>query len=517
MLHKTSPATVNTAPKCQWLWLALACVLFLGQTLPLLQTRWVEDESWQSIPAYSLITEGSIRNPTFAASDSEFSVCVKPPAHTLLLAPVFKTFGIGIIQARLLSVCAGVAAVILTFWLGCVLVSPAVGVLASWLVVTDNFFFIASRTARPEIFVTVCALLAMGLAIRSTENDSLIRAIIAGLAAGIGMMFHPNGLPLSLGAFALLFWQSRRAIWKTRRVWGYIVGVLSVVIVFWLWSHSTSLHREAFVETYSRGARVPWFTKLHAEVIRYKDFLGVSNLRFSLPIPIPLRAHIALLILLSLVVLAWKNRQLLGWLSLVIIPYLLFWLYLINKTSRYFAILAPLFAIAIAATSLALSKNRWLRIMAVASCILYGLSQTAGNALFLYKNRHADFLAVQKSLRAIIPAGESVYGAITFWPALYDRNYNSYDRLGFSEAIATRHPRYLILNDRVLVNGQGLGFDDWAELRGELQNYVTLYGQLVGRVPNSFYGDLQIYRLPQPLPFVIPSSTTKHTQHEVQP
>ncbi len=438
-------------------WLILgAILLYLAQVLPLLQTRWVEDESWQSIPAYSLITEGRIRNPTFMAADREFTTCVKPPAHTLLLAPVFKIFGVGVIQARLLSVLAGIGVIVLTFQLGRAFASAAVGVIASWLVAADNFIFLAGRSVRPEIFVALCGLLAMLLSLQASKNDSFIRAAFAGLAVGAAMLFHPNGLPLAFGAGALLFWHARIAIWKQRRVWGYIAGIFLLATSFWLWSHSTAIHRKAFVATYSRAEAVPLLIKFYTEAMRYQDFLGISNSRFSLPIPIPLRAHVVLLIMVSLIILAWKNRSLLGWLLLLISPYLLFWIYTINKTSRYFAVVTPLLAIVIAAALLALAKPRWFRVLIATGCVMCGLSQVAGNLLFLYLNRRANFAAVQKSLRQLIPTGESVYGAITFWPALYDRGYNAYDRLSFSEAIRTRQPHYLIINDRVMIKGQGL-------------------------------------------------------------
>src|SRR5258708_6613022 len=129
-------------PRAQWLWVTFACLVFLAQALPLLQTRWVEDESWESIPAETFVREGRIRNPTFAQTDSEFQVCVKPPGHTLVLAPIFRWLGVGVIPARLPSVFTGLVAVVMTFVLGRQLAGPIVGALAAVLVATDNFLIL---------------------------------------------------------------------------------------------------------------------------------------------------------------------------------------------------------------------------------------------------------------------------------------------------------------------------------------------------------------------------------------
>src|ERR1041384_6882651 len=113
--------------KQPWLWVALACALFLAEELPLFQHRWVEDESWQSIPAHALLTEGRIRNPTFAETDTEYEACVKPPAHTFVLLPMFKWFGVGVWQARLPSLAAGLGVVVLTFLLSREMAGKAAG------------------------------------------------------------------------------------------------------------------------------------------------------------------------------------------------------------------------------------------------------------------------------------------------------------------------------------------------------------------------------------------------------
>ena len=481
--------------KQPWLWVALACALFLAEELPLFQHRWVEDESWQSIPAYALLTERRIRNPTFAETDAEYEACVKPPAHTFVLLPMFKWFGVGVWQARLPSLAAGLGVVVLTFLLSREMAGQAAGVASAWLVATDNTLFLAGRTARPEIFVAFCALVAAILAARSLNASGLRLALGSGLAVGGAMMFHPSGAATAAATGGLIAAQSGIRCLRDKRLWTCVGAALMVGVAFLAWSHSTPAHSEAFAMTYSRGEKLSLLEKLRGEVGRYADYLGVGNLRLNVGVPIPVRAHIVAAIGAAFVIVGWKNRKLCAALLLLTIPYLLWWAYLLNKTSRYFAVVAPFFAIALATAACMLAADPKWRTAALTVCVVVFLSQIAGNVILLSKSRAADFTAVQGQLRQLIPAEASVYGAITFWPALHDRPYYSYERMPFDYAVQKRRPQYLILNDRVMVKGMGWGLDDWAKLRKEANAFARQHGRLAGRVSNSFYGDLEIYRL----------------------
>jgi hypothetical protein len=88
-----------------------------------------------------------------------------------------------------------------------------------------------------------------------------------------------------------------------------------------------------------------------------------------------------------------------------------------------------------------------------------------------------------------------VYGAITFFLGLHDRTYYSWHRTPLEFAIRKLGVNYLILNDRVLLHGSGYGNDDWREIRETANAFVRTGADLVGRVPDPFYGDLEIYRV----------------------
>jgi hypothetical protein len=210
----------------------------------------------------------------------------------------------------------------------------------------------------------------------------------------------------------------------------------------------------------------------------------------------PLRLHIALALVAALALLVRFRRAVAVDLLVCIIVNLLWVTFLVNKTARYFSLEAPLFAVALAIAVTAVWHIKPWRYAAAAVVVIVGLSQFAGNVYLLKTFSKADYAILTKDLRSLIPPGTSVYGIITFWMGMQeDHRYFSYDRTPFQYAISELRPDYLILNDRVMVHGSGMGQDDFLELREMSMAFVQRSATLVGRVPSPFYGELEIYRI----------------------
>jgi hypothetical protein len=253
---------------------------------------------------------------------------------------------------------------------------------------------------------------------------------------------------------------------------------------------------QAFHELYAaRHGRVTPGDLLRGEIIRYSDFLGIGSQRLHfLPFPVPLRLHVFVLIAAALAILAWKRRSLFWALVILIVPSLLIWPQTANPTVRYFATVTPYFGIAVGAALVSLKEASWHRIFAIA-CGLVVFTEFAGNLLVLRQARTANYPQVTRELRAIVPPDARVYGAITFFLSLYDRPYYSWNRTPLEFAVQKLGVNYLVLNDRVLLHGSGYGLDDWAEVRDAAARFVRSRADLVGKVPDAFYGDLEIYRV----------------------
>ena len=487
--------SATVSPRAKYLILAAACLLLLIQAATLLPVRWVEDESWYSIAAHTLATTGELRMPVFAEGANTARVDTRPPLTAMLMAGVFKLAGTSLYSAKLPFLLAGVIAILLTYLLGCEIGGVWVGLIGAMALATDNLFFLATRTARPETLASSFAILGILLFLYSQRLDSPQLAFFSGLVVGLGSVAHLNAFAAAISAGVLAILEFRWAVLRRARPWWFVAGLLLPIAVFLGWALSDAVHRAEFVRMYAYGEGGTLADIPHRELVRYRDFLGFSSFRVKLPIQVPMRLHIALALLFSAGALYRYNRKLLGKIGCLILPAMAWWAYERNATPRYIATGSAYLALLISGAAVALIefKPRWRKaVTAVAALML--LSQVAGNFLLLYTYRQANYQTVTRQLREIIPAKATVYGAITFWMALCDHPYYSWNRTPVQYAV-DRGASYLILNDRVLLHGSGYGEDNWVEVRESANAFVAKHAVLAGRVNNSYYGDLEIYRV----------------------
>jgi 4-amino-4-deoxy-L-arabinose transferase-like glycosyltransferase len=474
---------------------AVTLLISIADQIPLHNTRWVEDESWYSDAGKTLMTEGRLRLSSFPPSDTFHYVDTRPPAMSAALAVSFKLFGVGIWQARLPSYIARTGTILIVFLLGIRYAGLLAGFLAAALLLSDNYLFVAGRTVRPEALVTLFTVLTLWLYHQARERKSLPLTFAASLAAAGAMAFHVEGVSAVLSLGLLLLLELRFSVWKSARAWCFALTIAAVLGSFTLWIRSDEAHLAAYRALYADRAGVPYSQKLHQEVERYKDFIGLGNQRTPLPVKIPVRAHIAIAILASLVILWRFDRTATFDLVIFMVVQVLWLSYMTNKTARYFAISTPFFALAVALAGVYLiRKTNWPRTAAWALALIFA-SQVAGNALILYTFRNADYAMVTEQLRAAIPPDRSVWGITTFWLALNDHRYYSYDRAPIDYAISALKPDYLILNDRVMLHGIGYGVDDFKDERERSNAFAQRSATLVAKAPDPFYGPLEIYHV----------------------
>ena len=224
------------------------------------------------------------------------------------------------------------------------------------------------------------------------------------------------------------------------------------------------------------------------------DFVGFSNQRLHLPFPLPLRLHIAFVIAAAFAILFHRKPRIFWPLAIVALTYLFCLLRMPNPSSRYFASLAPIFSLSMGFAMTSLFGTRWHQ-ATMAVCALCIVSQVGGTIFILNQARRADYPALTSKLRAAIPPGHSCYAAMTFQFALFDRECHSYERTPFSYTVEVQQPEYMVLGDRVMMNGSGRGDDDFEEVRRNAFPFADRMGQLSARIDDSFYGDLRVYRI----------------------
>jgi 4-amino-4-deoxy-L-arabinose transferase-like glycosyltransferase len=475
-------------------WLLFAIFLYFCQTVPYLSYRWVTDESWYSAPAYSIAHGDGIADPAIGANDTEHRLDARPPGTALVIAAAFRVFGTSAISARLGSIIAGLAIVLLTYFLARGLMGREGALVATFLVATDNLVVLTSRTARPEALTTM-AVLASLLAMKNYGPKGRIWwAFASGLLMALGTMFHVTlaGFVISAGILAIVL-DRRRGAFPLRGAIAYTSAYLIGLIPFAAWILTAPLGRVGFHEEFlGRAVSRTLWARFLQEGQRYNDLLGLHMLHGHGLDSIPVRLPIPLLFLAATYLL-WKLRRQWFYLELlVLIPTVLWFIYTVNKSSRYLALLSPVFALAVgAAVAVVSGKRRLHRVLMAAACLAVA-AQLGANFVLLHAARNADYNKVAAELQSAIPAGQTAYGTITFWLALHNHPFISYERTNPWMAAERFHARYFITGDRVMTDGIESDEAFYATLRKQIAA-LTAQSKLVAEFPDPYYGDLKVY------------------------
>ncbi len=482
-----------------YLWLSGTILLFLLQVVPYLSYRFVTDESWYAGPAYTLAHADGLRDPGMGPNDQENHFDGRPPGTFVAMATAFRLFGTSAATARLASVVAGVAIVALTFALTRDLLGELGAVLACLLLATDNLIVLVSRSARPEA-LTVMAILAALLALkRYALTREVAWAILAGLLLALGASFHVTmfGYVASLCLLAIMIDRAAHAFFlrgALASMLGWLLGLVPLI----LWFVASPSHRAGFREEFVGKAKgSPITERAVHEVYRYADLLGTHALPGALG-AIPARLPIPVFFLVASYLL-WRHRRSWFYAELIaLVPTMLWLAYTANKSSRYLSLLAPIFAITIAAAVAEAYRGgrRNGRLLAVLAGLVI-LMQLAANVVLLRSASKANYAQVEARLRAIIPTDQTAYGTITFWLGLRDGRYISYERTSPAQAIRDYGARYFITGDPMQTKGSLWDQPYYDDLNATLAA-ITAHSQHVGTVPSPYYGNLEVYRLDDP-------------------
>jgi hypothetical protein len=313
----------------------------------------------------------------------------------------------------------------------------------------------------------------------------------------MGAMFHITllGYIVSLGVAAMV------VDWRRGRlpVWGagwYSLGFFAGLGPFAAWILTAAQGREGFrAEFLSRAVETSWVVRVAQEQRRYSDLVGLKMLHGHGLEHVPARLPVPLLFVFASYLLWRYKRSLFYTEMLLLVPSALWLVYTVNKSSRYLALLAPVFAMAVGGAVAAVAGQRTLRKAMLWMAGLAVVAQFGANVFLLRAARKADYTRVGRELREIIPANETAYGTITFWLALHDGPYISYERTGPLMAADTYHARYFIVGDRMMTNAAEFGDAGFYRELNEEMGKVVARSELAGEVRDDYYGDLRVYRL----------------------
>jgi 4-amino-4-deoxy-L-arabinose transferase-like glycosyltransferase len=170
--------------------LAIVLLAYAHNTLPYLTMlpRVNVDEPWLMERAYQVLTDGIPNQPMLRLERPYFLQV----GYDYLYAPWFAAFGVGMYQARLLSVLLGCGALLSVYGIGRRLLSAEVGVLAAALLAADSNFLGNARTSRTDMPSVFFAVLALYCFLHARDRGGRSGHVLAGAAAGLAMLCHGN-------------------------------------------------------------------------------------------------------------------------------------------------------------------------------------------------------------------------------------------------------------------------------------------------------------------------------------
>lgn len=487
-------------------YLIILVVVQVGLGLAYLKTvpRIYGDEAWDASLGYNLAQEGSLRHPFiegFGGMDIHF---IQPRVVVpLVCAAIFKVADYSIFNSRVGSVFFGVLAVV-SLW----------GVMRRWFgekqalwmaaaTVAHPWFFEVSRRARPEIYYTALALLALWCAVYSLEHKSVRMAVLAGVSGCLSGLAHPSGFILSFViATAFLVWLGTRG---SRRLvlWaavGFAVTILPYLVYVLRSVQDPGVH--FFEQMHSgTGARAG---AVAGEIGRWKHFLQW-----------PKGGPLGLIILMS-VFLGWyrSSREDKAVATIVILYSAALAFASSNTAGRYLAALVPFLSVLMVrlvwrlATGVGVPFQRWRIVrLCCGSCIVivYALICAAGISILFYRLRGADFTKVTERVASVVDEEDRVYAFEVFWIGHKHYRYGPYP-MDFSvipwrqtiEMVGKHKFDYAVRTAWSLHRSYGIAEPPMKmpDLGSSTMDQVCKrFGTKVDEFRDSYFGPVEIYKL----------------------
>jgi 4-amino-4-deoxy-L-arabinose transferase-like glycosyltransferase len=181
---------------------------------------------------------------------------VHPPLHYYLLHGVFRAFGLGDFQARLVSVVFGMVTVGVIFLLGQYLFDTSTGLLASLLMAVSQLGIMYSQEARPYAMAVCLSACAIYCYCRAWRERRWL-AWCGFIAFAILMLYtqYFTGL-LVAGMFVYNIFQRKQ--FRIPALWWLVAGV-AVVIAFAPWLTSGIIDSALRSQKTSLKSQPPWF------------------------------------------------------------------------------------------------------------------------------------------------------------------------------------------------------------------------------------------------------------------
>src|SRR5581483_2607146 len=199
--------------------IVIVVLVYLHNALPHLTTlpRVNVDEPWLMERGYQIMRTGVPSQPMLRL-DTAYLLQV---GYGYLLAGWMSLFGVGLFQARLLSVCLGLGIVAMVAAIGRRSVDEIVGVAAALFLATDSNFLGGVRDARTDIPSAFFVAAAFAAYVRGRRTSRTAWFAAAGASLGLAVLCHGNAFWAGIVLLAWYLFDYRGD--ALRRPFGYAV------------------------------------------------------------------------------------------------------------------------------------------------------------------------------------------------------------------------------------------------------------------------------------------------------
>jgi 4-amino-4-deoxy-L-arabinose transferase-like glycosyltransferase len=446
------------------------------------------------------------------------------PLQHVLDALSFRLFGPGVLQARVVSLLAGISIIWTSGWLAYRWYGPGTAVVCELLAVGWASNLTAASNGLPLLGVArtarydVLAVAVVGLTIVLLDAMLRQRRVWRGLAVGVGCGLA--ALSQFFGSFALLF---VLAVWRWSRpplrvVAGWLAGVALVVTPYALFV--ARYRDDAIGQLAVFGNRGDFLRP----TFYIENVLSEWTRYAHLAPPTSLSSGVLLFGLVpALGYLAWRrstgDRLLLF--SLVTFAAALTLLDQ-TKVPLYSILLLPSICLTLAAAFSAVLGWAWrgrtcarLRIVlgafALAALVGIGLEGAAAyRSDWDEANQATPYLALGQQIEAAIPPGAAVLGPERWWWALHDHRYLSLRSLWFQWSASARragNPKFVDWVTRAQPDSVIVSVNVRADvqafpeaLQAQFWSFVDDCTTLVADLDDATYFDIQVYAVRRPPP-----------------
>lgn len=471
-------------------------------TLCKLPSIW-RDDAWMSDPSWNFLKNGNFGSSLFEGFYGlEKSNTYHGRIHLISLALVFKLFGYGPYQARIVSFLSGLLATFFIYLIGKKLFDIKVGATAAVLFLFFRTFMYYSHWARQEMMLTLFILAAIYLYLLAKNKKFLF--FLCGLIASLSMDVHLNGIMLPIVIGVLFLFEYRMKFFKQIGFWFYFSGVI-LGIIYWIALHilpDPSLFWHQWNDYLKGIFNPPIFsgknlfeiliceTERYGYIFRYTkagekylDFFEMTVTIIAMTFGIRRNPEKKILLIIVLTFIS------------------LFPLLVAQKSVFYIIYLYPFFILSIAAFSYN-SKNQFRIIFGKIAVLIIILSNIFYCSFRLIESRENNFYKYLETLKSFIVPGCAIAGQPTWWYGFYNSTSKYYALAVFdggqnlSAFIKEKNIRYILFDEYWKKNSS----EETKEfLRNRCVLIATLKDKFYGAEaflphPTSFY-TLEIYKV----------------------